>query len=135
MMIPVVRATRFPGFWGSEWIEKSSVTSPAINIVENDKEYKVEVAAPGLTKEDFHIEMHEDDLTISMEKKAEKKEENAENKYLRRDFSYVSFSRRMILPDDANKEGITARMENGVLSVFIPKKKEEPVVPKEIAIN
>ncbi len=128
----------FNDFFGNEWIEKSNSTSPAVNIIENDKTYKVELAAPGLTKNDFHIELHDDNhLTVSMEKKSEHKEEDKNNKYLRREFSYMNFRQSMILPDDVELDKIEAKVENGVLSIDIPKKKEEEKIsaPKQISIN
>lgn len=142
-MIPVVRRTNwlpslFNDFFGNEWVERSTSSNPALNILENENEFKVEVAAPGLTKDDFHIEMPEDKhLVVSMEKKDEKKEEGADNKYLRREFSYVNFRQSMILPDNVDSEKINAKVENGVLTISIPKQKEEDKqkAPKTIAIN
>ena len=99
-----------------------------MNVIETDKEYKVEIAAPGLTRDDFKIDINEDnELTVSMEKKAENKEEDKKRKgtYLRREFSYSSFRQRMILPDNVNVDNIDAKMENGVLTIDIPKKTEE----------
>ncbi len=142
-MIPVVRRTNWlPGlfndFFGNEWVEKSNAASPAVNIVENADEFKVEVAAPGLSKDDFRIEMPEDKhLIVSMEKKTENKEEGKESRYLRREFSYVNFRQSMILPDNVDSEKIEAKVENGVLTISIPKQKEEekPKAPKQIQIN
>lgn len=142
-MIPVRRTTNWlPGlfndFFGNEWVERSNASNPSVNILENKDEFKVEVAAPGLSKEDFHIEMPEDNhLVVSMQKKTENKEEDKENRYLRREFSYVNFRQSMILPDNVDTEKIEAKVENGVLSILIPKQKEEdkPKAPKTIAIN
>ena len=101
-----------------------------MNVIETDKEYKVEIAAPGLTRDDFKIDINEDnELTVSMEKKVEKNEESEKegkkHTYLRREFSYSSFRQRMILPDNVNVDNIDAKMENGVLTIDIPKKTEE----------
>lgn len=91
------------------------------------KEYKVELAAPGMTKEDFNVHIDEENnLVISMEKKTESKEENnkdekKEGRYLRREFSYTKFQQTMILPDDVDKEKIGAHVENGVLNITLPK--------------
>ena len=78
----------FNDFFDNDWMVKANATAPAINVIESDKDYKVEVAAPGMTKEDFNIHLSEDnELVISMEKKTENKEEDKENKkYLRREF-------------------------------------------------
>ena len=134
-MMPVRRTQGWlPGilddFFGNEWVDKTSSTAPAVNVIETDKEYKVEIAAPGLTRDDFKIDINEDnELTVSMEKKVEKNEESEKegkkHTYLRREFSYSSFRQRMILPDNVNVDNIDAKMENGVLTIDIPKKPEE----------
>ena len=134
-MMPVRRTQGWlPGilddFFGNEWVDKTSSTAPAVNVIETDKEYKVEIAAPGLTRDDFKIDINEDnELTVSMEKKVEKNEESEKegkkHTYLRREFSYSSFRQRMILPDNVNVDNIDAKMENGVLSFDIAKKTEE----------
>ena len=86
----------FKDFFENDWMEKANATAPAINVVENDNSYKIEVAAPGMTKEDFNIHLTEDNqLVISMEKKNETKDEK--KKYLRREFSYSKFEQCMIL--------------------------------------
>ena len=134
-MMPVRRTQGWlPGilddFFGNEWVDKTSSTAPAVNVIETDKEYKVEIAAPGLTRDDFKIDINEDnELTVSMEKKVEKNEESEKegkkHTYLRREFSYSSFRQRMILPDNVNVDNIDAKMENGVLTIDIHKKTEE----------
>jgi len=131
-MMPVRRTQGWlPGilddFFGNEWVDKTSSTAPAVNVIETDK---VEIAAPGLTRDDFKIDINEDnELTVSMEKKVEKNEESEKegkkHTYLRREFSYSSFRQRMILPDNVNVDNIDAKMENGVLTIDIPKKTEE----------
>lgn len=93
--------------------------TPALNILELDNEFKLELAAPGLEKSDFKIQIENNFLTISAEKKEEKNEEK-EN-YRRREFSYQSFKRSFELPKDVNAEGIAAKYENGILNVSIPK--------------
>lgn len=88
----------------------------------NGKEYKVELAAPGMTKDDFNVHIDEDNnLVISMEKKTENKEEKKDGRYLRREFSYSKFQQTMILPDNVDKEKIAAQVENGVLNINLPK--------------
>ena len=100
--------------------------APAINVFETEKEYKVELAAPGMTKEDFNVHIDEENnLVISMEKKTENKEEKKEGRYLRREFSYSKFQQTMILPDDVDKEKISAQVENGVLNIDLPKFSEQ----------
>lgn len=108
-------------------MERRNTTAPAVNIIENDDEYKIEVAAPGMTKEDFKVHINEDnELVISMEKRSEEKEEEKKHKgtYLRREFSYTQFQQNLLLPDNVEREKISAKVENGVMSIDIPKKKE-----------
>ena len=128
----------FNDFFGNEWVEKTNSASPAINIKESENEYKVEVAAPGMTKDDFSIKIDADNqLIVSMEKKEEHKDENKKERYLRREFAYTQFQQIMILPDNVEKDKIEAKVENGALQIDIPKKQtavEENKV-KEIAIK
>ena len=133
----------FNDFFDNNWMERANATAPAINVLENENSYDIEVAAPGMTKEDFNISLNDDgDLVINMEKKEEKKEENGKDEkkhghYLRREFSYSKFQQTMILPDDAEKEKINASMVNGVLKVNIPKvaRQEIPQSRKVIEIK
>ncbi|NLX66864.1 MAG: Hsp20 family protein [Bacteroidales bacterium] len=127
----------FNDFFGNEWMENSSKSVPAINIQQNENGFTVEVAAPGMTKEDCVVRIDEDNnLVISFEKKNEQEEKDKKGAYLRREFSYTQFQRRMIIPDDAEKEMISAKVENGVLTVEIPTQKEEKVsVSKLIEIQ
>ena len=117
----------FNDFLGNDWlVERRNATAPAVNILENDDEYKVEVAAPGMTKEDFKVHLNEDnELIISMEKKNESKEEDKEHKgtYLRREFSYTQFQQSLLLPDNVERDKISAKVENGVMTIEIPKRK------------
>ncbi len=115
----------FNDFFDNDWMVKANATAPAINVVESDKDYKVEVAVPGMTKDDFNIHLgEENELVISMEKKTEN--ENKENKkYLRREFSYSKFQQSLYLPDNVDKEKISANVANGVLTIDLPKYSEE----------
>lgn len=121
----------FNDFFDNEWMVKANATAPAINVFETEKEYKVELAAPGMTKEDFNVHIDEENnLVISMEKKTENKEENKteekkEGRYLRREFSYTKFQQTMILPEDVDKDKICAQVENGVLNISLPKFTEQ----------
>lgn len=117
----------FNDFFDNDWMAKANATAPAINVIESDKDYKVEVAAPGMTKEDFNIHLSENnELVITMEKKNEKKEEDKENKkYLRREFSYSKFQQSLVLPDDVEKDKIGAAVNNGVLTIDLPKRQPE----------
>lgn len=117
----------FNDSFDNDWMVKANATAPAINVIESDKDYKVEVAAPGMTKEDFNIHLSEDnELVISMEKKNETKEEDKGNKkYLRREFSYSKFQQALILPDDVEKDKINANVTDGVLTIELPKRTPE----------
>ena len=101
-------------------------TSPAINVKEDENGYVVELAAPGGKKEDFNVQIDaEGDLKINLETKNETNEENTNTHYLRREFSYSKFEQTLILPEDVEKEKISAKVENGILTIDIPKVKKE----------
>lgn len=118
----------FNDFFDYDWMVKASATAPAINVFETEKEYKLELAAPGMTKDDFNVHIDENDnLVICMEKKSDNKEEKKDGRYLRREFSYSKFQQTMILPENVDKEKITATVEHGVLNVTLPKLSEEEV--------
>lgn len=123
----------FNDFFDNDWIIKANATAPAINVIENEKDYRIELAAPGMSKEDFNIKLDEENnLVISMEKKNENKEEDKKNgRYLRREFSYSKFQQTMILPDDVDKDAISASVEHGVLTVDLPKQTPEAVQKTE----
>ena len=132
-MLPVRRTTDswlpeiFNDFFDNSWMARPTYTAPAINVIENEKEYDVELAAPGLDKEDFKIHVDEqNNLCIEMEKKAENKEGKHHGRYLRREFSYEKFQQTLLLPDDVDAEKIEARMEKGVLNIHLPKIQKVP---------
>ena len=115
----------FNDILGDEWIEKSGVTAPAVNVIDTESEYRVEIAAPGMTKDDFKIDVQSDnELVISMERRSENKDEDKKGTYLRREFSYSQFKQSLLLPDNVQTDNIAAKVENGVLMINIPKKKE-----------
>ena len=101
----------FNEFLDNNWLaERRNATAPAVNIIEDEDEYKVEVAAPGMTREDFKVHINEDnELIISLEKKSEEKEEDKKRKgtYLRREFSYTQFQQSLLLPDNIEREKIS----------------------------
>lgn len=121
----------FNDFFGNEWMENNSKMSPAINIKQDENRFVVEVAAPGIKKEDCNISIEDDNnLVISYEKNNEIEEKDNKSTYLRREFSYTQFQRKMILPDYVEKDKITANIENGVLTINIPEFKEEEKASK-----
>ncbi|MGL2963315.1 Hsp20/alpha crystallin family protein [Flavobacterium sp. RSB2_4_14] len=109
-------------------------TVPAVNIKENETDYKLEFYAPGLKKEDFTIEIEQQTLSISSEKQAEQEENN--EKYSLKEFSLSSFKRTFSLPESVDFDAIAANYENGVLHVTLPKREEALQKSKRlIAIN
>ena len=127
----------FNDFMDNNWIERVNSTLPAVNVMETENEYKVELAAPGLTKDDFNVHVDEDNnLVVNVEKKTEDNEKGKDGRYLRREFSYSKFQRTLVLPDDVEKDNISAKVENGVLNIDLPKiKKEETTVRKSIEVK
>lgn len=112
------------------WVTAST---PGVNVIEGNNEFKIEVAAPGLNKEDFKIHLDNNLLSISANKEV-KNEENDE-KYTRREFSYTSFVRTFTLPESVMGDKISAHHKNGILTIHVPKKEEAKVKPaREIAI-
>ena len=125
-------------FFANDWMTRTNATAPAINVIEDEKDYKVEVAAPGMNKEDFKINVTDDNyLVLTMEKKNESKDEDKKRKYLRREFSYHKFEQSLALPEDVNKDEIKASVNDGILTIDIPKVKateKQPAV-KQIEIQ
>ena len=115
----------FNDFFDTDFLPKvnTNTTAPAINVIEKKDEYDVELAAPGMTKDDFKVSLDEDrNLVVELDKKDEKTEENKDcGHYLRREFSYTKFHQTLLLPDDVNRDTISATVENGVLKVVLPK--------------
>lgn len=110
------------------------VTVPSANVRETEKEYMVELAVPGLTKNDFKIEIENNLLTVSAEKEEEKNER--EKGFTRREYSFNSFSRSFSLPENMMAEKIDAKYEEGVLKIHVPKKEVTPQKPKkEITVS
>jgi HSP20 family protein len=131
-MLPTVRRNSwlpevFNDFFDTDYMSKANATAPAINVKESEKDYVVELAAPGMKKEDFDIKINDDgDLMIKMESKQEKKEEDKKSHYLRREFSYSKFEQTLILPDDVEKDNIAANVNDGVLTIDLPKVEKVP---------
>ena len=127
----------FNDLFNMDYMPKANATAPAINVKENDKQYTVELAAPGMKKEDFNVHINDEgNLIIKMEQKQEKKEEDKSTRYLRREFSYSKFEQTLLLPDDVVKDKIAAHVEHGVLTVDLPKQQQEQVkVSRQIEIG
>ena len=129
--------TVFNDLFDADYMPRANATAPAINVKETEKAYIVELAAPGMKKEDFDVNVnHEGNLTIKMEHKQEANEEDKKARYLRREFSYTKYEQTLILPDDVKKEKISARVNDGVLTVELPKVQQEEVkVARQITVD
>ena len=131
--MPVMRSNSWiPSVFGdlfdTDFMPRANCTAPAINVKESDKAYTVELAAPGMKKEDFNVHINDEgNLIVKMEKKQTHQDEDKNTRYLRREFSYSKYEQTLILPDDVKKEDIKARVEDGVLTVELPKIVEEKV--------
>ena len=141
-MLPVMNRSWFPtmfdDFFDGEWTPKVSATAPAVNVKEDAKEYTMEVAAPGIKKEYCRININNDgNLEVAIENKLEHKEENKKEHYLRREFSYSNYQQTYILPDNVDKDKISAKVNDGVLEIKLPKftKEEESRAQSAIEIK
>ena len=113
-----------------------TTTAPAVNVKEDEKAYTMEVAAPGIKKEWCRVSLNEDgNLSIAIENKMEHKEEDKKQHYLRREFSYTNYQQSYSLPEDVVKDKISAKVENGILTVTLPKVAKEAKVSKSIEIS
>ncbi len=106
---------------------QTGICIPAVNIIEGKEDFRIEVAAPGLNKDDFTIDIKNNVLFISSEKSEQ--DENKEEKIMRREFSYSSFSRSFSLPNSVDTERISANHKDGILNIIIPKKEEAKEKP------
>lgn len=132
----------FDNLWSRDWMDWANVnfsntntTIPAVNVIEKEDAFAIEVAAPGMKKEDFKINLDGNILTISSEMKSQKEEKREQ--YSRREFSYQSFQRSFTLPERvADAEKVSARYQDGILKIDIPKKEEaKPKPAREIKIS
>jgi len=121
--------------WNNQNYSLTNTTIPAVNIKETENDFEVDMAAPGMNKEDFKIELNNSVLTISSEKQTENETKEGKN-VTRREFSYQSFSRSFTLPAIVETDQISAKYENGLLRVNIPKKEEaKPKPMKQIQVS
>ena len=120
----------FNDFFETDMMPRMNATAPAVNVKESDKGYVMEIAAPGLKKEYCRVSIDKDgNLNLKIEDKFEHKEEDkAEDKkehYLRREFNYSNYEQTYVLPEDVDKEKISAKVENGILTIDLPKMSKE----------
>ena len=125
-------------FFNPPVMAQTTTTAPAVNVKEDNKQYVMEVAVPGLKKEQVNMSIDKDGyLTLSIENKNEQKDENKKEHYLRREFSYTSYRQSYALPDNVDADKIEANVADGVLKVVLPKveKKEEKEDVKHIEVK
>lgn len=121
-------------FWDSKNLPSNQMNMPAVNVSENNEEFKIDVAAPGFEKNDFNLNIENNVLTISSEKQFEEKKD--EDNICRREYMYGSFQRSFSLPTTVDTENINAKYENGILKISIPKREEaKSKPPKRINIS
>ncbi len=130
-MLPVMSSnnwfpTMFDDFFNNDWMPKMKATAPAVNVKEDAKAYVMELAVPGIKKEYCRVCINNDgNLEVTIENKMEHKDEDKKEHYLRREFSYSNYQQVYVLPEDVEKDHVTAAVENGVLTITMPKKTKE----------
>ncbi len=127
----------FDDFFNTDFMPRANATAPAINVIEKNKKYVVELAAPGLKKDDFTVTVDADgNLKVRMEKKQNNEEKDEKAHYLRREFAYSQYEQTLVLPDDVERDSISAKVENGVLYIELPKVgQDEQKVQREIKVG
>ena len=132
-MLPVMSSnswfpTVFDEFFNNDWMPKMQTTAPAINVKENSNAYTMEFAVPGIKKEFCRVNLNADgNLEVTIENKLEHKEEDKKQHYLRREFSYSNYQQTYVLPEDIVKDNIAAKVDNGVLTITMPKVTKDEV--------
>lgn len=122
--------TEYPFNWDEKfWSPEKSIEIPSCNVIENDKEFKLELSAPGFDKKDFKIDISDGILSISAEK--EHKAEEEKDNYRKKEFSYSSIRRSFSLPENVKDENIDAKYDKGILKIVLPKKMLEASKPKK----
>ena len=142
-MLPVMNSnswfpTVFDEFFNNDWMPKMQTTTPAINVKENSNAYTMEFAVPGIKREFCRVNLNADgNLEVTIENKLEHKEENKKEHYLRREFSYSNYQQVYVLPDDVVKDNIGAKVDNGVLTITMPRvaKEDAKKIQRQIAID
>ena len=128
--------TVFDDFFNNGFMPRANSTAPAVNVKETDKEYTMELAAPGIKKEYCRVGINDEGfLTVAIENKQEHKHEDKNHHYLRREFSYSNYEQNYTLPDDVQKDNISAKVEDGILTITMPKTAQKEKVTKSIEIS
>ena len=127
--------TMFADFFNTDFMPRANSTAPAVNVKESEKAYTMEVAAPGIKKEFCRVGINDEgNLTVAIANKAEHKHEDKHHHYLRREFSYSNYEQSYTLPDDVAKDEISAKVEDGILTVTMPKVEQKKKETKAIEI-
>ncbi len=124
--------------WNGMCSSEDTTTAPKMNVSESDKDYRLELSIPGMKKEDLNLSVDPDNnLVIEMQTKEEKKEDNEKRHFLRREFSTTQFKQMLTLPENVKKDAIGAKVENGILTVTLPKftPEEQKQLAQTIAIE
>jgi HSP20 family protein len=142
-MLARINRNYVPAYWDDFFNDRffnhfntsaGQTNSPAVNVSEDEKGYRIEVAVPGVSRKDFNLEVEDDVLTVSTEMKENKKDQKPN--YLRREFNFQSFKRSFQLPDTIDQEGIKASHEAGILTINLPKREEVvQKAPKQIEVQ
>lgn len=143
MLFPVIRTNNdwldnaFNDFFSDNALSRMSATAPAVNVKVNENGYVMEVAVPGIKKEFCRVNIDDKgNLEIAIENKLEHKEEEKKEHYLRREFSYSNYQQSYVLPDDVDREKVSAKVLDGVLEIALPRvRKEEQKVQRNIEIK
>ena len=142
-MLPVLNSnswfpTMFDDFFNNDWMPKMKATAPAVNVKEDANAYTMELAVPGIKKEFCRVNINADgNLEVAIENKLEHKDENKKEHFLRREFSYSNYQQTYVLPDDIVKDHIAAKVDNGVLTITMPKVSKDEVkqIQRQISID
>ena len=143
MLFPVMRTSNnwldnaFNDLFSDSALSRMNSTAPAVNVKDTENAYVMEVAVPGIKKEFCRVNIDDDgNLEIAIENKLEHKEDNKKEHYLRREFSYSNYQQSYILPEDVDREKSSAKVQNGVLEIELPKVvKNEQKVQRKIEIG
>ena len=128
--------TVFENFFNNDFMPRVNTTAPAVNVKEDESAYTMELAAPGIKKESCRVSINDDgNLCIAIENKMEHKDEDKKHHYLRREFSYSNYEQNYTLPDDVVKDQISAKVEDGILTITMPKAEQKQKVTKAIEVS
>ncbi len=128
--------TVFDDFFNTDFMPRANSTAPAVNVKESETAYIMELAAPGIKKEYCRVAINDEgNLTIAIENKQEHKQEDKHHHYLRREFSYSNYEQSYTLPDDVVKDQISAKVEDGILTITMPKTEPKQKVTKAIEVS